>query len=127
LNRELGRIDGAILAGRYNLAIKLAHRSLKHYYSSCISTNNVSIEQVKADNVRAMAICICRHLMAHFRKYEIPYNERRLMFITLVSNVIFLTTMSLYSNDEHLIDKATATYARENVDSIISYLMRYMA
>lgn len=127
LNRELGRIDGAILAGRYNLAIKLAHRSLKQYYSACISTHNVSVEQLNADNVRAMAICICRHLMAHFRRYEIPYNERRLMFITLVSNVIFLTTMSLYANDDHLVDKATATYARENVDSIISYLMRYMA
>lgn len=126
LNRELGRIDGAILAGRYNLAMKLAHRSLKQYYRTYISTHNIPVEQMKADNVRAMAIYICRHLMAHFRKYEIPYNERRLMFITLVSNVIFLTTMSLYSNDDHLVDKATATYARENVDSIITYLMRYL-
>ena len=127
MSRELGRIDGAILAGRYNLAIKLAHRSLKQYYSSYISDNNIQIEQVKADNVRVMAIYICRHLMAHFRKYEIPYNERRLMFITLVSNVIFLTTMSLYTEDDYLTDKVTATYARENVSSIISYLMRYLA
>ena len=126
LNRELGRIDGAILAGRYNLAMKLAHRSLKQYYGTYIAAHNIPIEQMKADNVRAMAIYICRHLMAHFRKYEIPYNERRLMFITLVSNVIFLTTMSVYSEDDYLIDKATATYARENVDSIISYLMRYL-
>lgn len=126
LNRELGRIDGAILAGRYNLAMKLAHRSLKQYYSTYISAHRIPIEQMKADNVRAMAIYICRHLMSHFRKYEIPYNERRLIFITLVSNVIFLTTMSLYAKDDYLIDKATATYARENVDSIISYLMRYL-
>ena len=126
LNKELGRIDGAILAGRYNLALKLAHRSLKQCYTSYISSNNITTEQMKADNVRVMAIYICRHLMAHFRKYEIPYNERRLMFITLVSNVIFLSTMSVYSEDDYLTDKATATYARENVGSIISYLMRYL-
>ncbi len=127
LNRHLSRIDGAIMAGRYNLALKLAHRSLKLYYGSYISTNNISMEQMSPDNIRIMAIYICRHLMAHFRKCEIPYNERRLMFITLVSNVIFLTTMSIYSEDDYLADKATATYARENVNSIISYLMRYLA
>jgi hypothetical protein len=127
LNRHLSRIDGAIMAGRYNLALKLAHRSLKQYYGSFISTNNVSIGQMTPDNIRVMAIYICRHLMAHFRKYEIPYSERRLMFITLVSNVIFLSTMSVYSEDDYLADKATATYARENVNSIIAYLMRYMA
>ncbi len=126
LNKELGRIDGAILAGRYNLALKLAHRSLKQCYSTYISTHNIPTEQAKADNVRMMAIYVCRHLMAHFRKCEIPYNERRLMFITLVSNVIFLTTMSVYSEDDYFADKATATYARENVGSIISYLMRYL-
>ncbi|MCU0347577.1 MAG: hypothetical protein MUC59_11605 [Saprospiraceae bacterium] len=127
LNRHLNRIDGAIMAGRYNLALKLAHRSLKLCYSSYISSNNITIEQISPDNIRIMAIYICRHLMAHFRKYEIPYNERRLMFITLVSNVIFLTTMSVQSEDDYLADKATATYARENVNSIISYLMRYLA
>lgn len=127
LNRHLSRIDGAIMAGRYNLALKLAHRSLKLCYGTYISANNISMEQMSPDNIRVMAIYICRHLMAHFRKYEIPYNERRLMFITLVSNVIFLTTMSVYAEDDYLADKATATYARENVDSIISYLMRYMA
>ncbi|MCC6725109.1 MAG: hypothetical protein IT258_11410 [Saprospiraceae bacterium] len=127
LNRHLSRIDGAIMAGRYNLALKLAHRSLKQYYSTHISTHNISVDPISTDNIRVMAIYICRHLMAHFRKYEIPYNERRLMFITLVSNVIFLTTMSISSEDDYLADKATATYARENVSSIISYLMRYMA
>ncbi|MBI5916773.1 MAG: hypothetical protein HY842_15455 [Bacteroidetes bacterium] len=126
LNKALVRIDGAIVAGRYNLALKLAHRSLKQYYSSYISSNNIPTEQMQADNIRAMSIYICRHLMAHFRKYEIPYSERRLMFITLVSNVIFLSTMSLSSDsDDYFADKVMATYARENVNSIISYLMRY--
>ena len=126
LNKYLSRIDGAITAGRYNLALKLTHRLLKQYYHSCITSNNIATEQVQADNVRIMAVYICKHLMSHFRKYEIPYSERRLMFISLVSNVIFISTLSSES-DEVLADKALATYARENVYHIISYLMRYFS
>lgn len=128
LNKYLSRIDGAIVAGRYNLALKLAHRLLKQYYHSCITSNNIPTEQMQADNVRVMAIFICKHLLSHFRKYEIPYSERRLMFISLVSNVIFISAMNLTSDsDEVLTDKALATYARENVHHIISYLMRYFS
>jgi hypothetical protein len=128
LNKYLSRIDGAIVAGRYNLALKLAHRLLKQYYHSCITSNNIPTEQMQADNVRVMAVYICKHLLSHFRKYEIPYSERRLMFISLVSNVIFISAMNLTSDsDEVLTDKALATYARENVYHIISYLMRYFS
>lgn len=128
LNKYLSRIDGAILAGRYTLALKLAHRLLRQYYHSCITSNNIPTEQMQADNVRVMAIYICKHLLSHFRKYEIPYSERRLLFISLVSNVIFISAMNLSSeSDEVLADKALATYARENVHHIISYLMRYFS
>lgn len=127
LNRYLSRIDGAILAGRYNLALKLAHRCLKQYYRSCIAINSIPTEQMQADNVRLMAVYICRHLMSYFHKHEIPFSERRLMFISIVSNVIFLAAMSLYDSDDFFTDKAMATYARENVYHIISYLMRYFA
>lgn len=126
LNKYLSRIDGAILAGRYNLALKLAHRCLRQYYRNFITTNAIPTEQTQGDNVRVMAVYICKHLMSHFRKYEIPYSERRLMFISLVSNVIFLSAMNLSSDtDDFFADKALATYARENVYAIISYLMRY--
>jgi hypothetical protein len=128
LNKYLSRIDGAIIAGRYSLALKLAHRCLKLYYHSCITKNNIPTDQMPADNIRFMAVSIIRHLNSHFRKYEIPYSERRLMFIALVTNVIFISTMNLSdSQDDLLADKAMATYARENVDSIISYLMRYFS
>lgn len=125
LNKDLARIDGAIMAGRYNLAMKLAHRSLKHYYSALLSSNEIATEQVKTDNVRLMALHISKYLLKYFRKYDIPYSERRVIFISLVSNFIFITTMNLTESDDYLTDKATATYARENVYNIISYLMRY--
>ncbi|MEZ4952045.1 MAG: hypothetical protein R2825_00555 [Saprospiraceae bacterium] len=125
LNKDLARIDGAIMAGRYNLAMKLAHRSLRQYYSSILKTNEIYAEQIKADNVRQMAVYISKYLLKYFRKYNIPYSERRVIFISLVSNFIFIATMNLTESDEHLTDKATATYARENVYNIISYLMRY--
>ncbi|MEY3051078.1 MAG: hypothetical protein RLY31_863 [Bacteroidota bacterium] len=128
MNQYLARIDGAILSGRYNLALKLAHRLLRQYYRACITQNNIPVEQIPADNVRVMAIHICKHLLSHFRKYEIPYSERRLLFISLVSNFIFISTMNLSSDSEEILaDRALATYARENVYQIISYLMRYFA
>ena len=125
LNKDLARIDGAIMAGRYNLAMKLAHRSLKQYYRSILKTNELYSEQMSADNIRQMAIFISKYLLRYFRKYDIPYSERRVIFISLVSNFIFITTMNMMESEEYLTDKATATYARENVYNIISYLMRY--
>ena len=125
LNKDLARIDGAIMAGRYNLATKLAHRSLKQYYRSILKSQEAYTEQMSADNIRQMAIYISKYLLKYFRKYEIPYSERRVIFISLVSNFIFIATMNLADSDEYLTDKATATYARENVYNIISYLMRY--
>ena len=131
MNKNLSRIDGAILAGRYNLALKLAHRCLKQYYGSFITANNITTDQLNnmsPDQVRVMALHICKYLMSHFRKYGIPYAERRLIFISLVSNVICISAMNVSSDsDEFFADKALATYARENVYQIISYLMRYFA
>ncbi len=127
LNKDLARIDGAIMGGRYNLAMKLAHRSLRQYYSSFIHDNEITSEQMQAANVRQMAIYISKYLLRYFRKYEIPYSERRVIFISLVSNFIFIATMNLTDSDETFTDKATATYARENVYNIISYLMRYFS
>ncbi len=127
LNKDLARIDGAIMAGRYNLAMKLAHRSLRQYYASFIRDNEITSEQVHAANVRQMAIYISKYLLRYFRKYGIPYSERRVIFISLVSNFIFIATMNLTDSDEAFTDKATATYARENVYNIISYLMRYFS
>lgn len=126
LNKDLARIDGAILAGRYNLALKLAHRSLRQYYSLFIDENGIPAEQMSSENVRQMAIYISKYMLKYFRKYEIPHSERRLMFISLASNVIFMSNMSITeSPEESPADKALATYARENVSSIISYLMKY--
>ena len=125
LNKDLARIDGAIMAGRYNLALKLAHRSLRQYYASFLKRNELYTEQMKADNIRQMAIYISKYLLKYFRKYNIPYSERRIIFISLVSHFIFITTMNLSDSDDYLTDKATATFARENVYNIISYLMRY--
>ncbi|MFQ5446924.1 MAG: hypothetical protein ACE5FF_08320 [Saprospiraceae bacterium] len=128
LNKCLSRIDGAIMAGKYNLALKLAHRYLRQYYLSFVKRHNVPLEQLQPENVRYLAITICRYLNSYFRKYDIPFSERRLMFISLVSNIIFIATMNLYdSRDDYLADKAMATYARENVGNIISYLLRYYA
>jgi hypothetical protein len=126
LNKDLARIDGAILAGRYNLAMKLAHRSLRQYYRLLIDENGIPTEQVQAENVRQMAIYISKYLLKYFRKYEIPHSERRLMFIALASNIIFMSNMSITESPEDSpADKALATYARENVGNIISYLMKY--
>ena len=126
LNKDLARIDGAILAGRYNLAMKLAHRSLRQYYRLCIDENGIPAEQLHPENVRHMSVIISKYLLKYYRKNEIPHSERRLMFISLASNIIFMSHMGITESPEDSpADKALATYARENVNSIISYLMKY--
>ena len=124
--KYLSRIDGAIVQGRYSLALKLANRLLKHYYRSFIN-QKISAEQ-EADNVRLMAIVISRYLMRHYRKYQIPYSERRLMAMNLISSVIviYMVNTPETTEDIQVIDKATATYVRENVGSVVSYLGKYL-
>ena len=124
--KYLSRIDGAIVQGRYSLALKLANRMLKHYYRSFIN-QKISAEQ-EADNIRLMAIVISRYLMRHYRKYQIPYSERRLMAMNLISSVIviYMVNTPETTEDIQVIDKATATYVRENVGSVVSYLGKYL-
>ena len=127
LNKYLSRIDGAIAEGRYNLAVRLANRCLRQYYREFINTNNIPTEPMSVENVRLMALSIVRYLNSYFRKYEIPYSERRLVFISLASNIIFLASVNMSEERSYPTDKALATYARDNVSSIIGYLMRYFS
>jgi hypothetical protein len=128
LNKYLTRIDWAIATGRYSLAMKLTHRLLRQYYRSFIHANEIHPELPPQDNVRHMSISISRYLLHYFQKHKIPYSERRLILITLVSNVIFMATMNLSTRSQSSpVDRALATYARENVYSIISYLMHFIS
>lgn len=126
-NKYLSRIDGAIADGRYNLAVRLAHRCLRQYYREFILMNNIPTEPMSAENLRLMALSIVKYLNSYFRKYEIPYSERRLVFISLASNIIFLASVNMNEEKAYPTDKALATYARDNVSSIIGYLMRYFS
>ncbi|RMF32737.1 MAG: hypothetical protein D6765_00005 [Bacteroidetes bacterium] len=127
LNKYLSRIDGAILQGRYYLALKLANRLLKQYYRTFISAK-IPYERER-DNIRLMAISICRYLLRYFRKYRVPYSERALLSIALVTNVVFINMTSTSKDspeDQNVIDRATATYVRDNVSRIVRYLMKYL-
>lgn len=123
--KYLSRIDQSIVQGRYYLAMKLANRLLKHYYRSFIS-EKISAEQ-EADNIRLMSSIIIRYLLRHYRKYKIPYSEKRLMVMQLVSSVIVIYMMNTSETPEDMqvIDKATATYIRENVGNVVTFLSKY--
>ena len=123
--KYLSRIDQAILQGRYYLAMKLANRLLKHYYRSFIS-EKISAEQ-EADNIRLMSAIITRYLLRHYGKYKIPYAEKRLMVMQLVSSVlvIYMMNTSDSPDDMQVIDKATAMYIRDNVGNVVSFLSKY--
>lgn len=124
LNKYLSRIDGAIVQGRYNLALKLTDRLLKQYYRSFLTGKIAPTGNY--DNVRVMSILICRYLKRHFRQYQIPYSERRIFLIALISNVLFIYSLNLSdTSEEQILDEATAKYVRQNVSTIIEYLMRY--
>lgn len=123
--KYLSRIDQSIVEGRYYLAMKLANRLLKHYYRSFIS-EKISAEQ-EADNIRLMSAIIIRYLLRHYRKYKIPYSEKRLMVMQLVSSVIVIYMMNTSETPEDMqvIDKATATYIRDNVSNVVTFLSKY--
>ncbi len=125
LNRYLFRIDGAILKGRYHLALKLTNRLLKQYYKSLLLTKLP--EHPKSNDVRSMSNSICRYLLKYYKKYKIPHWDRRIFLISLVSNVVFIYMMhTSKSGEEQIIDKATAIYMREKVNYIILFLMKYL-
>ena len=120
----MSRIDGAIVKGRYSLALKLVNRFLKLYYSSFIS-DKIPYAQ-KSDNLRYMSIVISRYLLRYFRKYKIPYPERRLFVMNLISSVVVLYMVNLNDSADDAIDKSTATYLRENVNNIVYFLNKYL-
>ncbi len=124
VNKYLKVIDGAIQRGKYHVALRLANRLLKHYYRSFIDSK-IPTENEK-DNIKLMSASISRYLIQYYRKCAVPQPEKRLMMMTVITNVI--DVHNLYHNEtqeESIIDKATATYVRENITSVICYLMRY--
>jgi hypothetical protein len=123
--KYLASIDLAITRGKYAVAMKLANRLLKHYYRSFIS-EKISAEQ-EADNIRLMSTIITRYLIRHYRQYKIPYSEKRLMVMQLISSVlvIYMMNTSDTPEDMQVIDKATATYIRDNVGNVVTFLSKY--
>lgn len=119
LNRYLKRIDGAINNGRYALALGLANRCLREYYRHFLK-NTMKYDLNKKYSMNQMAIYIYRYILKYLRTNNIPYSATRLLFITIATNALFLAMTS-----NAYVDKAIATYARDNVNSIVRFLLRY--
>jgi len=119
LNRYLKRIDGAINNGRYSLALGLANRCLREYYSHFLR-HTMKYEASKTYSMNQMAIYIYRYILRYFKTNNIPYSATQLLFITISTNALFLARTS-----NAYVDKAVATYARDNVNSIVRFLVRY--
>jgi hypothetical protein len=119
LNRYLKRIDGLISNGRYSLALGLANRCLREYYSHFLR-HTMKYDTAKTPSMNQMAIQIYRYILRYFRTNNIPYSATRLLFITIVTNALFIAVTS-----NAYVDKALATYARDNLNSIVRFMMRY--
>ncbi|MEM1328114.1 MAG: hypothetical protein AAGI23_19305 [Bacteroidota bacterium] len=119
LNRYLKRIDGLINSGRYTLALGLANRCLREYYSHFLR-HTMKYNPTKTPNMNQMAIQIYRYILRYFRTNNIPYSATRLLFITIVTNALFIAVTS-----NAYVDKALATYARDNLNSIVRFMIRY--
>ena len=119
LNRYLKRIDGAILNRRYALALGLANRCLTEYYRDFLKYT-MKYEVIHTNNINQMAIFIYRYILKYFKSNNIPYSATRLLCITVATNVLFVS-----STTNSYIDRAVATYARDNVNSIVRFLSRY--
>jgi hypothetical protein len=125
LNRYLRRIDGAILAGRYSLALQLTNRCLMEYYRQFMK-QHMPFEPLHYD-LNIMSLSVVRYMGRYFRKYRIPYKEQSLLLMTTVTNVLATTVRSLNrKNSSLMIDKAIAVYARNNVQRIVRFLSKYL-
>ncbi|GEM_PF-1948421 len=128
VNRYLRRIDGAILAGRYSLAVKLTNRCLREYYRTFLHSCSLVREEFKKEDLNKMAVQICRFLLVYARKYGIPYPESRILLISSISAHIneAASNIDRLPDGEARTDKAMALYARYNVNRIIRFLSRFM-
>ncbi len=128
VNRYLRRIDGAILAGRYSLAVKLTNRCLREYYRTFLRSCSLVREEFKKEDLNQMAVQICRFLLMYARKYGIPYPESRILLISAVSASIneAASEVDREQGGKARADKAMALYARYNVNRIIKFLSRFM-
>jgi hypothetical protein len=124
-NRYLKHIDYAILKGRYYLALKLSNRILKEYYRYYLKKYKKTYD-FKKEDLTLMSIWVCRYMVQYFRQYRIPYMERRVLFITTVTNVLFTTMRRADSSRQYAVDRAIAIYARNNANRIIRYLVKYI-
>ncbi|MCR9286754.1 MAG: hypothetical protein NXI23_05105 [Bacteroidetes bacterium] len=124
INKYLSRIEGSIIKGRYNLALKLANRLLKRYYRSFITTKIPT--EIEKENLRKMSVCISKYLVQHNRNCSIPYSERRLLMMAITTDVVDIHNLYTHESEEDsIVDHATATYVFENVKSVVRYLRRY--
>ena len=124
INKYLSRIEGAIVKGRHNLALKLAKRFLKHYYRAFI-ISKIPTEQEK-DNIRKMELSISRYLIQHYRNCSMPYPERRHLMMALTTDLVDVHNLYTHESEEDsVIDSATATYIYENVKRVAGYLRKY--
>ncbi len=63
----------------------------------------------------------------YFHRQRIPYPEQRLLLMTVATNVMVLSLLhNMEQGDDYMTDKATAAYARENLDSIVRFLQQFM-
>ncbi len=128
VNRYLRRIDGAILAGRYTLAVKLTNRCLREYYRTFLRSCALVRDEFRKEDLNQMAVQICRFLLVYARKYGIPYPESRILLISAISANINEAAAAADRAEEGKAsaDKALALYARYNVNRIIKFLSRFM-
>ncbi len=119
LNRYLKRIDGAIYNRRYSLALGLANRCLREYYSHFLK-HTAKYDLKYSTSMNQMAMYVYRYITKYFKANNIPYSATRLLFITITTNALFLAMSS-----NTYVDRAVAMYARDNVNSIVRFLLRY--
>lgn len=128
LQKYLQHIDFAISEGRYGFAVALANRCLRESYGSFIKYKlPAALTDENSANLRRRCVLIVRWMRLYFRRQRIPFPEQRLLLMTIVTNVLVLSVLhNSAPGEDNLADKATAAYARENVDVIVRFLQQFM-
>lgn len=127
LYKYLKRIDGAITSQRYTLAVLLTKRCLNEYYCYFITLRCSAYHQKNYGELNEMAVQVIKYVIGTLQKQKAPHSLTSLTKIALVTNSLSLTEQNIHRlGDGTAIDKGTALYYRENLNSIVRFLVKFL-
>lgn len=121
----LDRIDNAINAGDYELALTLAYTCLEGFYKSFIREKIP--DQIHLNELTPMAVQVRNYIKNELDSNSVDYPEQVIVLISTITNAVANARNNF--SDSHSgsrAEKWTAIYIRDNVNSIVRLILNFI-